>query len=126
MIVLAAGLISAIMKRWHCYISRKQKAHRHFPKGFSDTTSVCCSITVLFSPRLAGQLLLVCASEIEILDQTTRIFSHCQLHVSVFIVVYSSSSSLPVYAALPGLGCLKPGKVGTTAQAGHATEAAVE
>lgn len=38
-----------------CYILSKQKAHRHFPKGFSDTTFVYCSITVLLSQGLSRQ-----------------------------------------------------------------------
>lgn len=57
-------------------------------------------------------------SEIGILDQMTGILSRRQLHVSIFAIVYIFR--LSIYAALPEMGCLKPGRVGTT---GQATEA---
>lgn len=60
-------------------------------------------------------------SEIGILDQMTGILSRRQLHVSIFAIVYIFR--LSIYAALPEMGCLKPGKVGTT---GQATDAAVD
>lgn len=55
---LSADFISPL-QGGHCYMLSRQKAHRHFPQGFSDTTYVCCSITVLLSQGLSRQLLLV-------------------------------------------------------------------